>query len=158
MECGKQLAKIVDYGLFQNQTTGANSAYIKFNLKGGVLTWWGSLNEGKATEITLRQLAECGYAGQDIKKLNDGIDSNILICDEDISVEVAEKINGVGDAVKFIKSIGAGMAKLEVSKLDAMKVDHLAEAWEKVLAAGKTPKQKKSEKITDVASDLEIAF
>lgn len=151
MELGRQLARIAEYGLVENKS-GGHSVFIKFDLKGESLTWWGSLKEGMAAEITMRSLLECGFQGGNIKAINAGMNSNLLIEDEDIYVVVGEKLNSVGLVVKIIKSIGEGkeIIRMNEDTLKNMQVDYLNEAWAKA-AAGKKPKQRKN-------PDIEIAF
>lgn len=57
---GRYFAKVVDYGFVESQA-GNLLVFVVFSFKDGEqvchLTWYGSFNEGKAREITLKALA-----------------------------------------------------------------------------------------------------
>lgn len=88
---GKFLAKIKDYG-FKVTHSGSLQMAVIFDYEQGeenrTLTWFGSMNEGKAREITLTALKNMGYQGQEISLLNDGIQSGILDTDKDYSITI----------------------------------------------------------------------
>lgn len=115
MELGKQLARIVDYGVTENKS-GNGSVFIKFIFPSGeYLTWYGSLKEGKAAEITVSTLFECGFSGDDINALAKGVESGLLITDEDIDVNVQKEIDPTGTERIRIKYIGSGK---EIPRID----------------------------------------
>lgn len=163
MECGKQVARIVDYGLTENKSSGGHSVFIKFSINGETITWWGSLKEGIAAEITTRSLIEAGYQGEEIKELNLGVQSDILNADDDINVVVAEKANGTGVLVKYVKFIGDAkeVPRMNEDKLKQMSVNHVAAIFQKL--SSNTPikvriKKPKTQHVAVQAPEEEIPF
>lgn len=59
---GRYLAKPTEWGITKTKS-GKPNVFIAFKLEatGKNITWFGSLNQGKATEITIRTLVNCGF-------------------------------------------------------------------------------------------------
>lgn len=118
MEVGKHLALIVDYGLTESKA-GNGSVFIKFmNAGGETITWYGSLKEGKASEITIAALLECGFSADDINGLSGGMGSNLLITDEQIDIEVRKEFDQNGVERLRVKYIGSPK---EIERMSAEK-------------------------------------
>lgn len=152
MEVGKHLAKIVDYGLSESKAGNA-SVFIKFQVASGdTITWYGSLKEGKASEITLNALLECGLSSDDINGLSGGLDSNLLITDEDIDIEVRKEFDQNGVERLRVKYVGSAK---EIERISAEKARTLIPASVNMLLRemkkNKKPKVKKD-------PDFEIPF
>ncbi len=88
-EKGRHSAKVVDYG-FKDTNNGDPQIFIA--LKGTEnneqITWFGSLKEGKAREITLKTLIICGFTGNTVAGLAAGLSSNSMDLSKELSIVV----------------------------------------------------------------------
>lgn len=125
---GKYTARVVDYA-FRTTKSGDPEPQVRFRWideENNVCEWnWrGSLKEGKAREITLKALGVCGFTGDDLSVIADGVSSAALDTSKDVSISVIlEKgtdgkdypkinwVNEVGGAT-FQETIDRGQAKL----------------------------------------------
>lgn len=150
IEAGKYQATPVSWGVTLTKG-GKEQAVIKFELlvneKPVTMNWYGSFNEGKAREITLKAIAACGC--KDIANFDaaDGLDKT-----KQVSVTVEKETNEKGTFSKikwvnapqsnkfdnlvppaksksFLKSMKADYAavKQEMPKNDAPKLDETEE-------------------------------
>jgi len=92
---GKYVAKVVDYA-FRVTQAGKPEPMIRFAWKDEFNTeyqwnWRGSLNEGKAREITLKALKTCGFVGDDLSVIADGLSSGALDTTKELQITVALK-------------------------------------------------------------------
>jgi len=71
---------------------------------GHVITWMGSFAPGKASEITLEAMENCGWSGDDVMNMT-GIDSNEV--ELVIIEEYNEEKGRAFDKVKFVNRAGA---------------------------------------------------
>ncbi len=108
IENGRYTAKITDYGI---GTTQAGKPQIIITLsvadkdgKAHDLTWYGSLNEGKAQEITFKTLFACGFWGNDVDALANGPQSNLLDMTAAVSVTI-ENQPSVKDETKIYPKV-----------------------------------------------------
>lgn len=123
VEAGMYEASILDYGISLTQA-GKPQVVIRFGLtdKNGdlhELNWYGSLNEGKAQEITCKALLACGMKGNDLNILADGIPSGVLDTSTHVKVTVAheEQEDGTTRArIKWINPLGGLTKKLTKSE------------------------------------------
>jgi hypothetical protein len=125
------LFKIQDYGI---SLTKANSAQVTVNFKNTEtnesINWWGSLKEGKAREITIKNLFLMGFSGDDIAQIASGIEGGALnhIQEYELVIEEHEHEGKKSKRVKFINLPGSGGIKNkldETSAKDALKALNL---------------------------------
>lgn len=113
MEQGKYQARIVDHGLTTTKS-GNLQVYIIFKFDNGEqMTWYGSLNDGIASEITVNALLECGFNSENFEDLNT---PNALIRDESIDVTLKTEVDNQGKDRLRIKYVGAGKEITRISK------------------------------------------
>ena len=129
---GRHSAKVIDYGLGETKN-GDPQVKIRFKLDGdgSEITWFGSLKEGRAREITIDALLVCGMVGDDLNDLSGGAGSGILNEKKSVSIVVEdEEYNGkTTTKVKWINDIDGGGRSLAPDKkplLKSMKGDILA--------------------------------
>lgn len=114
MKAGQYQAKITDYGLVGNKAGDGASVFVTFTVENeGNITWYGSLKEGKAFEITYTNLLEMGFNGVDPTELSAGPDiitpeKNKLITTDEIQIYVDTEVNHMGRDVMRVKRIGEG--------------------------------------------------
>lgn len=107
---GKNLGRITDYGTTKAKS-GSVQIFIKFQIGGEESTWFGSPYKKESDDVNdmcLMQLAYCGFDPElhEIDALSQGLDSGILITDEDIDLVIADQTLPNGDIARRIKSIG----------------------------------------------------
>jgi len=105
---GDHIAHVASWGVRETKS-GAPQIFVKLD---NGLTWFGSLNEGKAREITLKALFVMGFCGNDLDELV--TDSDALDVNKDLRVVVEHDTdeNGKIRAVaKWINEIGGGAMK-----------------------------------------------
>jgi hypothetical protein len=90
---GTYLGKVKNYGITTTQA-GEPQVAIQFGLTTPegqkTLTWHGTLKEGKGREITLGALLNCGFRGDDISALADGVDGGALDTDREVDLVVED--------------------------------------------------------------------
>lgn len=101
---GQYVAKIISHGISETKN-GAPQATIQFgfDVEGHQrrLTWYGSFKEGKAREITLKTLLECGLKGNNpAGDLEIGKEMYITVDDE------TGEDGKVRTKVKWVNSLG----------------------------------------------------
>lgn len=92
---GKYVAKIVDYA-FRVTKNGDPEPTVRFRWKDEFNTdlewnWRGSLKEGKAREITLKALKTCGFKGDDLSLIADGVATGALDTTKELQITVSLK-------------------------------------------------------------------
>lgn len=121
---GRHMAKVIDYGLSETKA-GDPQVRVRFKLDGdgSEITWFGSLKEGKAQEITVDALLVMGFTGSDLTALEGGSGSKVLNEEKSVSIVVeAETYNGkTTSKVKWVNSIDGGAKKLDPSKKSSLK-------------------------------------
>lgn len=125
MELGKNLGRIVDYGTTLTKA-GSLQVFIKFAVGREESTWYGSpflKDKDEPNDMCLMQLAQCGFdvSSNEPSELSAGIDSGLLITDEDIEVIVADETMPNGDLKRRIKTIG----ELGPTRITAQKAKEL---------------------------------
>lgn len=95
INAGKYIAKIKDYGIGSTKA-GDPKAMIMFTFKdengtNHEMTWNGSLKEGRAREITIDALLNCGLKGDDLSQLANGIESNVLDANIEVELDIQHK-------------------------------------------------------------------
>jgi hypothetical protein len=107
---GRHLANVINYGI-RDTSSGDPQVSVRFKLiqDGSEITWFGSLKEGKAQEITFDTLQRVlGMQGDDLNALAGGSGSGILDEKKDVEIVVAnEEWQGkIRTKVKWVNEIG----------------------------------------------------
>lgn len=148
MEIGKHLARITDYGITTTKD-GKAQVFVTFHVSNESGTWYGMplKKDGEANDMCLMQLASCGLdlAINTVEDLSKGVDSNILITDEDIEIHVKEVMQNDGSMKRRIDSIGEfGPARVTAAEVVNLISDAAREKIKSV--AGKFKVRKKTVK------------
>lgn len=124
---GKYLAKVADYSIRRTQA-GKPEPIVRFRWMDKSneefqWNWRGSLNEGKAREITLKTLVLCGLTTNNLENLCDGPESCTLNLDQSVSITVELEVGQDGKEYPVIKWVNDPSAtqgfKDEMSKEEA---------------------------------------
>jgi len=113
MNDGRYSAVVKDYGISETKA-GDAQVFIAFDVthSEGVspLTWFGSLKEGKAQEITLKGLLAAGFTGKDVTDLIDGPDGGAIPLGTEVSVVIeSEEYAGVTrQKIQWVNKPGGG--------------------------------------------------
>lgn len=114
---GRYLGKVKQYGIGTTKAGDPNVTVI-FGFKDNLnqereLTWFGSLKEGRAREITIDALLVCGFKGNDIGALAGGPETGLLDLNTDVDLVVEnEEYNGkVSTKIKWINRAGGAAFK-----------------------------------------------
>ncbi|MFZ8933688.1 MAG: hypothetical protein ACO2ZP_07310 [Bacteriovoracaceae bacterium] len=131
IEEGKYLAKIIDFG-FTKTSKDKLQVAVKFGIEDEegakrTIVWFGSLNQGKAREITIKQLLRCGLKGNDIRILSKGLEGKGLDVETEVEVEIIQIEDQKGNLrnkVQWINSLG--MKKIDASEINNQLGDGLS--------------------------------
>lgn len=119
---GKYEAKVVDYGLKQTKS-GAQQVVVRFRWNDEFeYNWYGSFNEGKAREITVRTLELLGCSSEELWNLADGPASGMLDTDKTVSIKVEIETGNDGKdypKIKWVSPLSSGGIKDGMSKEEA---------------------------------------
>lgn len=122
---GKYKANILDYGIGQTKS-GDPQVMIQLNYQDSdqdvhEITWFGSLKEGKAQEITIETLLRCGMKGNDVAAVAGGIESDTLDVAPQYTIAITphEYQGKTSMRVAWISNGGAGLAEKKISKQEA---------------------------------------
>lgn len=109
MQAGRHSAVVKDYGISETQG-GDPQVFIKFDVAGEDITWFGSLKEGKAQEISLKALLAAGFTGKDISELLDGPDGGAIPLGIEVSLVIEDhEYNGKKSLrVQWVNKPGGG--------------------------------------------------
>jgi hypothetical protein len=113
MKDGRYSAVVKDYGISETQA-GDPQVFIAFDVAHGegteTLTWFGSLKEGKAQEITLKGLLAAGFTGKDVSELADGPDGGALPLGIEVSlvIENEEYEGKTRTRIRWVNKPGSG--------------------------------------------------
>lgn len=113
MKDGRYSAAVKDYGISETKA-GAAQVFIAFDVTHddgtSSLTWFGSLNEGKAQEITLKGLLSAGFTGKDVTDLIDGPDGGAIPLGTEVSVVIeSEEYDGkTTPRIRWVNKPGGG--------------------------------------------------
>lgn len=156
MEVGKHLVRIKDYGINQSKA-GGMFVFIDIEKDDVTLRWYGSpiKKDGTPNEMCLAQLVACGFdLEKDISSLGEGIDSGLLVTDEDIDCVVANEMNGKGEMEAKVKWLGVNPTpRLSTDEVKALITDEQRDKLKALSSKFKTRTRKK------VASpDEEVPF
>lgn len=123
---GLYKAKVIGYALVET-AKGLPSPAIKFELIVGEakehLTWYGSLNEGTARNITGKALLVCGFSGTDISKMAEGPSSGVLDMAKEVllDVDIETDTNGKKrNRVQWINELGGAAFQKAMTKATAV--------------------------------------
>ena len=117
IQAGRHLAHPQTWGV-RETAKGDPQIYVQFDLG---LTWYGSLKEGRAREITLESLVTCGFMGDDLSELVSN--ENALNKKKDVSLVVEYEADQNGEPkprIKWVNEVGGGM-KGKMDATDAIK-------------------------------------
>lgn len=117
------LAKVKNYGIALTKS-GAPQVTIDFECEDGkVRTWRGSLNQGKAQDITFKALDACGFSGGDPLELAGGLDTGLIPLGHEVDLTIGnEEYQGkTYEKVQWVNRIGGQGFKNAISKEDAVK-------------------------------------
>jgi hypothetical protein len=120
---GKFIGKVVDYG-FRKTSGGVVEPQIRFKWKDEFNTefewnWRGSLKEGKAREITLAAIVTCGFNGDDLSVMADGVPSGALDTKKEVLLTVVLEPGNDGKLypkINWINEVGGGGFKDIISR------------------------------------------
>lgn len=95
MKPGRYTGYIRNYGLGENKS-GMPNVWINFDVKdtnGDTYgyTWFGSLKEGRAREITIDALLACGLTGNNLENLKSGIEGGALDQTQGVELHLEEE-------------------------------------------------------------------
>jgi len=116
IEIGRFNASVKDYGISESQG-GHPQVFLKFDVHftSGVeeMTWYGSLKEGPARDISLKALLAVGFEGNDLGKLLEGTDGGAIPVGTQASVVTGEnEYNGKKTIrINWVNAIGGGQAQ-----------------------------------------------
>jgi hypothetical protein len=118
---GKYLARPTDWGLSKTKT-GDPQAFVTFEFGEHKLTWFGSLKEGRAQEITIDALLTCGMSSNNIEDLAKN-DSGLLDTTKDVQIVVVheEWNEKVQVKIKWVNPVGGGIKKADASEFKNLK-------------------------------------
>lgn len=110
MELGKNLGRIVDYGVTKTKS-GSLQVFVKFSIGNEESTWYGvpyKKDSDEVNDMCMMQLVYCGFdpSQAELERLGTGLESGLLITDEDIDLYIADEMMPNGDVKRRIKTIG----------------------------------------------------
>jgi hypothetical protein len=141
LKIGDHVGHVVSWGI-REAKSGMPQVFVKTDLAGGLM-WFGSLNEGKAREITLKALFVMGFCGNDLTELVS--DPEALDVKKDIRFTVDHDTDETGKiraSIKWVNEISGSM-KGQLVDADAIK------ALSALKLKGDILKMKQELKITD---------
>jgi len=110
-------AKVVDYGLKETKS-GTQQVVVRFRWNDEFeYNWYGSFNEGKAREITMKSLQVLGLSSNEIWNLADGPESGMLDTDKLVSIKVEHEQGMDGKLypkIKWVNELGGGAVRVRV--------------------------------------------
>lgn len=125
IQAGIYEANISEYGIGPTKS-GDPQVMILFNyndLEGTPheITWFGSLKEGKAQEITMRTILYCGFNGSDPADLAEGVSSGLLdvATPVKITIEESEYQGKKSMKVAWVNRMGSQSMEKRISKSEA---------------------------------------
>lgn len=118
-------AQITDYGIATTKT-GNPQIMIKFNCEDGKSrTWYGSLKEGRAREITIDTLLRCGFKGDDVSVLAGGHTSGQLDHNVELELVIENEVGQDGktyERIRWVNLPGGSGFKNAMTQDDAVQV------------------------------------
>lgn len=110
MKLGKNIAKIVDYGITTTRA-GALQVFVRLDIEdSGLQTWYGMpfKKDGTLNGMCLQQLANCGFdaSEHEIQELDAGVDSGLMDVDSFIDVYATKQTKPDGSEFVGINSLG----------------------------------------------------
>ena len=114
-EEGRYNAKPIEWG-FNKTKAGSLQVFIRFEGQNINMCWYGSLNEGKAREITLTSLLNCGfrYPSLELFERFDALDKT-----REVSIVVTHRDNLKGQPrakIAWVNKIGSNKVDSKESK------------------------------------------
>lgn len=125
VKAGSYEARVLDYGVGETKEGAPNiMIHFGFNDSDGdphEMTWFGSLKEGKAQEISLKALLTCGFTGNDPVELADGIHSGVLDSIQPVRLTIDEnEYQGKRSMrILWINPVGSMAMERRLTKSDA---------------------------------------
>lgn len=105
---GRHRATVSDYGISLTKA-GKPNVNVKFKVGESSIIWFGSLNEGKALQMTMKTLIILGMkTHEQFDRLAEGISSNVLDTTKEVEIDIAyEEYDGQQKLrVKWVNEIG----------------------------------------------------
>lgn len=126
---GKYTGRVIDYGM---TTTKAGlpqvillCEYVDNDHDSHQVYWFGSLKEGKAREITIKTLLDCGFQGDDISAIADGLGNGALDTTKELQFVMKTKLDLDGRPqcrLRFINVPGGQVFRDKLTKGEAVQV------------------------------------
>ncbi len=169
---GKYLAKVIDYGIGETKA-GLPQVLVMFEFKDsdGVqqqMVWYGTLKEGKGRDITIDSLLVCGFRGNDIEVLAEGIGNGALDTEKEVQLTIGEEPDQNGKMrtrIQWVNAPGGSafrekLSKQEtVSKFQGLNLNLKADVMARRQATGqKTPPAQNLQTGVQRLSDNEVPF
>lgn len=125
LDAGSHIGAVEDYGISESSKKQPQ-AFIKFKISKGegngfaTLTWFGGLSEtvpqGKENSpahYTVKTLLDCGFSGQEVEDLAQGVTSGVISHGKEMALEIEDnEYEGViRSRIKWVNPIGAGGPK-----------------------------------------------
>lgn len=109
MEVGRHVVRVVDYGISRTKAGGV-TVFAEIVKGSESMKWYGSpfKKDGELNDMCISQLVACGFdpENNEIKDLQKGVDSGLLITDEDLDCEVAMEMGPDGTDLLKVKWLG----------------------------------------------------
>jgi hypothetical protein len=156
VKLGKNIGRIVEYGTTLTKL-GSAQVFIRLRLEDGDETTWYGVpikKDGDTNDIMLQQLAYCGFdpSSNQISDLSLGIESGVLVTDEDLDVYCTMQLNKVGEEELRINSIGSiGPVRADA---DAIKTALTQEQADKIKASANKFKVRVKKKKEDPTENI----
>lgn len=115
---GDHVGQVVSWGLLEGKK--APQVFVKMDIG---LTWFGSLAEGRAREITLEALVTMGFQGDDLSDLLK-YPENALDKNRDLRLVVEYEPDGNGEPkprIRWVNDVNGGKFKNQLGEVDALK-------------------------------------
>lgn len=132
LPAGSYIGSIEDYGISESKSKQPQ-AFIKFKVNKGEgegfanLTWFGGLSEkvpkdkdNAPAHYTVKTLLDCGFSGQEVEDLAQGIASGVIPHGKEMALEIEDnEYEGVTRSrIKWVNVIGArGPKKMSKDEL-----------------------------------------
>lgn len=126
IEDGIYGAIVTNWGITETQA-GLPQVVVSFDVKAkeGMkpMSWFGSLKEGKAREITIDALLTCGFSGDDVADIAKSVEGKALELGREVSVTVGTEADLEGkdrQRIRWVNPIGGGAFRNKISHGDAV--------------------------------------
>lgn len=132
IQAGRFNGKVTDYGVSASSNDNPQ-VFVVFDVAfpdgEQSMTWYGSLNAGKAREITIKALLVLGFHSNSFDDLVDGKDSGAIVLGKEASLVIEnEEYEGKSRwKIQWVNSLNSGPKRIESgsakAKLAALNLD-----------------------------------